>query len=220
MEVLLDELADESRVLKQFDGFPIDRLDSMRHAVALHRRLRRFTSTMESWEVDPNKQLRDELVRAKGYFEMIRPELDSIERNQEANKKRFLNHKINFDFKRLRQAREAALHISVKCAQAACAESQRTGRPLLAQISDAEASCNQGEKGTSSLKQRRSSARRTAMLLWSTFQFTYKLYQFVGGTTGHYAAHMMRDACVNPWTLMQILTARCVALVCVSSSSQ
>ncbi|KAL2931962.1 hypothetical protein RDABS01_037372 [Bienertia sinuspersici] len=90
VELKLDVLTDESQVLTKFEGFPVKKLEALRMAAVLHRKL-----------------------------SCIKRELEALDRTKDEDKKKFQSHNIHFDFSILVKIKEAVVDVSSNCIELA-----------------------------------------------------------------------------------------------------
>ncbi|KAK9056320.1 hypothetical protein SSX86_027410 [Deinandra increscens subsp. villosa] len=157
VESHLEKLTDETQVLARFEDFPSKKLEGLRMAAALYSKLDAIATTLQNWNIEPpaNKLL----DRIENYFNKIKGELDTLDRTKDEEIKKFKSQKIHFDFAILTRIKELMVDVSSSCMELALKE-----RKL------ASASRKSSKKKTSSGK-----------VLWSAFQFAFRVYSFAGG---------------------------------------
>ncbi|KAL2931960.1 hypothetical protein RDABS01_037370, partial [Bienertia sinuspersici] len=105
VESKLEVLTDESQVFARFEGFPIKKLEALRMAAALYKKLDAILADLHNWKIEsPLAQLLD---RVEKYFNKIKGELEALERTKDEEAKKFQSHKILFDFQILVKIKEA-----------------------------------------------------------------------------------------------------------------
>ncbi|WOK96558.1 hypothetical protein Cni_G05265 [Canna indica] len=158
MEQKLEHLTDETQVLARFEGFPFKKLDTIRMAVALHRKLESIVMTLKGWRLA--SPVCQQLDKVECYFNKIKQEVDVIERSKEEESKRFKTHKIEFDFAVLVRIKESMVDLSSDCIEMALTESRQTKE--------------MAGKTTSK-------SRGLSKMLWRAFQLSFRVYNFAGG---------------------------------------
>ncbi|VFQ93845.1 unnamed protein product [Cuscuta campestris] len=152
VEKHLDKLTDESKVLARFEDFPFKKLESLREAAALYTKLEETIDTLKNWKVEP--PLGEVLDKVERYFNKIKREIETVERNKEEDRKKFLGNNISFDFSIVDRVKEAMVDISSSCMELALKE-RREG-----------------------IEERR---RGSVKVLWRAFQLAFRIYSFAGG---------------------------------------
>ncbi|WVY94022.1 hypothetical protein V8G54_033110 [Vigna mungo] len=162
VESVLENLTDESQVLSRFEGFPSKKLEAIRMATALYLRLYSILTELQNWNiVTPVRQFLD---KAELYFNKIKTELDSLERNKDEESKKFKSHNIEFDFYILIKIKEAMVDVSSNCMELALKERRNDA-----------ASTDSGSNLTNGKR------KEHGKLLWRAFQFAFRVYTFAGG---------------------------------------
>ncbi|KAL3519694.1 hypothetical protein ACH5RR_017843 [Cinchona calisaya] len=163
VESILEKLTDETQVLARFEDFPTKKLEALRMAAALFSKLDTIITTLKTWQiVSPVGQVIDKI---ENYFSKIKQELDALERTKDEESKKFLSHKITFDFSILVHIKELMVDVSSSCMEQALKERR-----------DATAMEN-AQKGPKA----ECPKKRSAKMLWKAFQFAYRVYTFAGG---------------------------------------
>ncbi|KAL5576797.1 hypothetical protein UlMin_018496 [Ulmus minor] len=163
VESILEHLTDESQVLSRFEGFPTKKLETLRTAAALYKKLDGIINELQNWKiVAPVGQLLDKVER---YFSKIKVELDALERTKDEETKKFQSHNIHFDFGILIRIKELMVDVSSSCMELALKERR-----------EAKAE----EKGQNETKTQRPKTG-CGKMLWRAFQFAYQVYTFSGG---------------------------------------
>ncbi|XP_010430098.1 PREDICTED: uncharacterized protein At4g04980-like isoform X2 [Camelina sativa] len=161
VESVLENLTDESQVLARCEGFPQKKLEAMRMAAALYKKLHGMITELQNWKIEaPLNQLLDKVER---YFTKIKGDIDTLDRTKDEEAKKFQSHNIHFDFNILIQIKETMVDISSSCMELALKEKRE--EKLVSP--DAKPS----------LKKTVGSAK----MLWRAFQFAFKVYTFAGG---------------------------------------
>ncbi|RAL45332.1 hypothetical protein DM860_014742 [Cuscuta australis] len=152
VEKHLEKLTDESKVLARFEDFPFKKLESLREAAALYTKLEETIDTLKNWKVElPLGEVLDKVER---YFNKIKREIETVERNKEEDAKKFRGNNISFDFSIVDRVKEAMVDISSSCMELALKE-RREG-----------------------IEERR---RGSVKVLWRAFQLAFRIYSFAGG---------------------------------------
>ncbi|CAL5213404.1 unnamed protein product [Lathyrus oleraceus] len=151
VESILEKLTDESQVLSRFEGFPTKKLEAVRMAAALYKKLDLILTELQNWKVvTPIGHFLDNVER---YFNKIKTELDAIERTKDDESKKFKSHNIEFDFHILIKIKEAMVDVSSTCMELVLKEKRESNGPK----------------------------KECAKLLWRAFQFVFRVYTFAGG---------------------------------------
>ncbi|KAK2969844.1 hypothetical protein RJ640_030153 [Escallonia rubra] len=162
VESHLEKLTDETQVwmvLARFEDFPSKKLEALRMAAALYSKLDSIVATLQNWKiVSPLNQLLD---KVESYFNKIKGELDTLERTKDDESKKFLSHKIHFDFGILVRIKELMVDVSSSCMELALKERREANAKITEE--------NGGKKKVS------------AKMLWKAFQFAFRVYTFAGG---------------------------------------
>ncbi|KAK3028500.1 hypothetical protein RJ639_038568 [Escallonia herrerae] len=159
VESHLEKLTDETQVLARFEDFPAKKLEALRMAAALYSKLDSIVATLQNWKiVSPLNQL---LEKVESYFNKIKGELDTLERTKDDESKKFLSHKIHFDFGILVRIKELMVDVSSSCMELALKERREANAKITEE--------NGGKKKVS------------AKMLWKAFQFAFRVYTFAGG---------------------------------------
>ncbi|XP_024924441.3 uncharacterized protein At4g04980-like [Ziziphus jujuba] len=163
VESVLEKLTDETQVLSRFEGFPTKKLETMRTAAALYKKLDNIINELQNWKiVPPLSQVLDNVER---YFNKIKGEIDALERTKDDETKKFQNYNIHFDFSILIRIKESMVDVSSGCMELALKERRE------AKLAENEQS---GTKKTGPKK-------GCAKMLWRAFQFAFRVYTFAGG---------------------------------------
>uniref|UniRef100_A0A803LPS9 Hydroxyproline-rich glycoprotein family protein n=1 Tax=Chenopodium quinoa TaxID=63459 RepID=A0A803LPS9_CHEQI len=163
VESTLEVLTDESQVFARFEGFPVKKLEALRMAAALHKKLDGILSELQNWKMEsPLAQILDKVEK---YFNKIKGELEGLERTKDEEAKKFQSHNIHFDFQILVKIKEAMVDVSSSCMELALKER----RDAKAASNDQAWSKAGGQKNV------------CAKMLWRAFQFAFKVYSFAGG---------------------------------------
>ncbi|XP_057537487.1 uncharacterized protein At4g04980 [Amaranthus tricolor] len=163
VESKLEVLTDESQVFARFEGFPVKKLEALRMAAALYKKLDAILSELQNWKIEsPVVQLLDKVEK---YFNKIKGELENLERTKDEETKKFQSHNIHFDFQVLVKIKEALVDVSSGCMELALKER----REAKAETNDSNWSKAGGQKNV------------CAKTLWRAFQFAFKVYSFAGG---------------------------------------
>ncbi|XP_016437961.2 uncharacterized protein LOC107763965 [Nicotiana tabacum] len=163
VESHLEKLTDESQVLARFEDFPTKKLEALRMAAALHTKLDSIAKTLQNWPiVPPVGQL---LEKAESYFNKIKGEMDTLERTKDEESKKFISHKIHFDFGILVRIKELMVDVSSNCMELTLKER----REIKQKENEGAGPKIDGHK------------KGSAKLLWKAFQFAFRVYTFAGG---------------------------------------
>ncbi|XP_016481641.2 uncharacterized protein LOC107802627 [Nicotiana tabacum] len=163
VESHLEKLTDESQVLARFEDFPTKKLEALRMAAALHTKLDSIAKTLQNWPiVPPVGQL---LEKAENYFNKIKGEMDTLERTKDEESKKFISHKIHFDFGILVRIKELMVDVSSNCMELTLKER----REIKQKENEGAGPKIDGHK------------KGSAKLLWKAFQFAFRVYTFAGG---------------------------------------
>lgn len=164
LESKLDVLTDESQTLARFEGFPVKKLEALRMAAVLYKKLSGVLSELLNWKIEsPVAQLLDKVEK---YFNKIKGEMEALERTKDEEEKKFKSHNIHFDFNILEKIKEAMVDVSSSCIEFALKERR-----------EAKAACNDQTLANARNRQKIIDAK----MLWRIFQFAYKVYSFSGG---------------------------------------
>ncbi|XP_058209032.1 uncharacterized protein At4g04980-like isoform X1 [Rhododendron vialii] len=163
VEQHLEELTDETQVLSRFEGFPSKKLESLRTAAALSKKLEGIHSNLENWKVEP--PLSQLLDKVECYFNKIKGEIEALERTKDEESKKFQSHNIHFDFHILVRIKESVVDVSSSCVELALRERR-----------DASEAAN-AELGPKSEGKRQACVK----MLWKAFQLAFRVYSFAGG---------------------------------------
>ncbi|XP_021740525.1 uncharacterized protein At4g04980-like [Chenopodium quinoa] len=164
VESKLDVLTDESQVLARFEGFPGKKLDALRMAAVLYKKLSATLSELHNWKIEsPLAQLLDKVEK---YFNKIKGEMEAIERTKDEEEKKFQSHGIHLDFNIILKIKEAMVNVSSSCIELALKEK----REAKTEINDQTLA-----------KARNQHKKIDTETLWRTFQFSFKVYSFAGG---------------------------------------
>ncbi|XP_048447289.1 uncharacterized protein At4g04980-like, partial [Pyrus x bretschneideri] len=163
VESVLEHLTDESQVLSRIEGFPTKKLETIRMAAALHKKLNTMLTELQNWKlVAPLGQLLD---KAERYFNKIKGEIDAMERTKDDEAKKFQSQNIHFDFNILIRIKEAMVDVSSSCMEMALKERR-------------EAKAAEKSNGT---KTDQKQTKICVKMLWRAFQFAFRVYTFAGG---------------------------------------
>ncbi|KAL2931954.1 hypothetical protein RDABS01_037364 [Bienertia sinuspersici] len=163
VESKLEVLTDESQIFARFEGFPVKKLEALRMAAALFKKLDGILAELHSWKIEsPCAQLLDKVEK---YFNKIKGDLEALERTKDEESKKFQSHNIHFDFQILVKIKEAMVDVSSSCMELALKER----REAKAATNDQNWSKAGGQK------------KVCAKMLWKAFQFAFKVYSFAGG---------------------------------------
>ncbi|OAO99450.1 hypothetical protein AXX17_AT4G05220 [Arabidopsis thaliana] len=160
VESILEKLTDETQVLARFEGFPEKKLEVIRTAGALYKKLDGILVELKNWKIEP--PLNDLLDKIERYFNKFKGEIETVERTKDEDAKMFKRHNINIDFEVLVQVKETMVDVSSNCMELALKERR-----------EANEEAKNGEE--SKMKEER------AKRLWRAFQFAFKVYTFAGG---------------------------------------
>lgn len=163
VESHLEKLTDESQVLARFEDFPGKKLEALRMASALYSKLDAMVKTLQNWKIEaPLSQLLD---KSEAYVNKIKGDLEALERTKDEESKKFLSHKITFDFGILVRIKELIVDVSSGCMELALKEKR-------------EAKAKENEESGSKTETKK---KGSAKMLWRAFQFAYRVYTFAGG---------------------------------------
>ncbi|CAB81040.1 AT4g04980 [Arabidopsis thaliana] len=160
VESILEKLTDETQVLARFEGFPEKKLEVIRTAGALYKKLDGILVELKNWKIEP--PLNDLLDKIERYFNKFKGEIETVERTKDEDAKMFKRYNINIDFEVLVQVKETMVDVSSNCMELALKERR-----------EANEEAKNGEE--SKMKEER------AKRLWRAFQFAFKVYTFAGG---------------------------------------
>ncbi|CAO2823810.1 unnamed protein product [Amaranthus hypochondriacus] len=164
VESKLDVLTDEGQVLARFEGFPVKKLEALRMAAVVYRKLSGILSELHTWKFDSSLiQLVDKIEK---YFNKMKGEMEALERTKDEDVKKFQSHNIQFDFNILVKIKEAIVDVSSSCIELALRERK-----------EAKAALN--DQALS--KPKNHEKKVDVKLLWRIFQLAYKVYTFAGG---------------------------------------
>ncbi|CAE6136822.1 unnamed protein product [Arabidopsis arenosa] len=163
VESVLEKLTDETQVLARFEGFPEKKLEVIRTAGALYKKLDGILVELKNWKIEP--PLNDLLDKIERYFNKFKGEIETVERTKDEDAKMFQRHNINIDFQVLVQVKETMVDVSSNCMELALKERREAN----------EEAKNSEESKMSNMKEER------AKRLWRAFQFAFKVYTFAGG---------------------------------------
>ncbi|XP_068466950.1 uncharacterized protein At4g04980-like isoform X2 [Phaseolus vulgaris] len=155
VELVLENLTDESQVLSRFEGFPTKKLEALRMSAALYNKLYSILTELQNWKIVP--PMAQQLDKVERYFSKIKTELDALERTKDEECKKFKSHNIEFDFHILVKIKEALVDVSSNCMELSLKEKRNSG--------DKKDGVKKG--GVS--------------ILWKAFQFAFRVYTFAGG---------------------------------------
>lgn len=164
VELHLKDLSDESQVLARFDEFPTKKLETIRTAATLYSRLDAIATNLESWKIEG--PLARQIEKVECYFNKIKVEVDAIERSKDEESKRFLAHKIEFDFSVLTRIKEFMVDVSSNCIEMSLKESK-----------EVRADAERGSSGT----KHKNRLKALSQILWKAFQLAFRVYNFAGG---------------------------------------
>ncbi|CAH2071676.1 unnamed protein product [Thlaspi arvense] len=117
VESVLEKLTDETQVLARFEGFPEKKLEAIRTAGALYKKLDGILVELKNWKMEP--PLNDLLDKIERYFNKFKGEIETVERTKEEEAKMFQRHNINIDFEVLVQVKETMVDVSSNCMELA-----------------------------------------------------------------------------------------------------
>ncbi|WZZ87889.1 hypothetical protein YC2023_116468 [Brassica napus] len=163
VESVLEKLTDETQVLARFEGFPEKKLEAIRTAGAVYKKLDGILVELKNWKIEP--PLNDLLDKIERYFNKFKGEIETVERTKDEEAKMFQRHNINIDFEVLVQVKETMVDVSSNCMELALKERREAN----------ENAKNSEESKMNNVKEER------AKRLWRAFQFAFKVYTFAGG---------------------------------------
>ncbi|KAL6975816.1 hypothetical protein U1Q18_024612 [Sarracenia purpurea var. burkii] len=163
VEQLLEELTDETQVLARFEDFPSKKLESLRTAAALYKRLEKMVSDLKNWKVEP--PLSQLLEKVECHFNKIKGEIEGLERSKDEESKRFQSHNIHFDFHILVRIKEHMVDVSSSCMELALREQRGAKTAANAELGLK----NEGKQ------------KECIKMLWKAFQLAFRIYSFAGG---------------------------------------
>ncbi|CAH8322028.1 unnamed protein product [Eruca vesicaria subsp. sativa] len=163
VESVLEKLTDETQVLARFEGFPEKKLEAIRTAGAVYKKLDGILLELKNWKIEP--PLNDLLDKIERYFNKFKGEIETVERTKDEEAKMFQRHNINIDFEVLVQVKETMVDVSSNCMELALKERREANE----EAKDSE------ESKMNHVKEER------AKRLWRAFQFAFKVYTFAGG---------------------------------------
>ncbi|KAJ4876438.1 Uncharacterized protein Rs2_41456 [Raphanus sativus] len=163
VESVLEKLTDETQVLARFEGFPEKKLEAIRTAGAVYKKLDGILVELKNWKIEP--PLNDLLDKIERYFNKFKGEIETVERTKDEEAKMFQRHNINIDFEVLVQVKETMVDVSSNCMELALKERREAN----------EEANNNEESKMNHVKEER------AKRLWRAFQFAFKVYTFAGG---------------------------------------
>ncbi|EOA19952.1 hypothetical protein CARUB_v10000203mg [Capsella rubella] len=163
VESILEKLTDETQVLARFEGFPEKKLEVIRTAGALYKKLDGILVELKNWKIEP--PINDLLDKIERYFNKFKGEIETVERTKDEDAKMFQRHNINIDFEVLVQVKETMVDVSSNCMELALKERREA---------------NEEAKNSEESKMNNMKAER-AKRLWRAFQFAFKVYTFAGG---------------------------------------
>ncbi|XP_010431921.1 PREDICTED: uncharacterized protein At4g04980 [Camelina sativa] len=163
VESVLEKLTDETQVLARFEGFPEKKLEAIRTAGALYKKLDGILVELKNWKIEP--PLNDLLDKIERYFNKFKGEIETVERTKDEDAKMFQRYNINIDFEVLVQVKETMVDVSSNCMELALKERREA---------------NEEAKNSEESKMNNVKAER-AKRMWRAFQFAFKVYTFAGG---------------------------------------
>ncbi|CAA7046940.1 unnamed protein product [Microthlaspi erraticum] len=163
VESVLEKLTDETQVLARFEGFPEKKLEAIRTAGALYKKLDGILIELKNWKIEP--PLNDLLDKIERYFNKFKGEIETVERTKDEEARMFKRHNINIDFEVLDKVKETMVDVSSNCMELALKERREA---------------NEEEKHSEESKMNNMKAERSKRL-WRAFQFAFKVYTFAGG---------------------------------------
>ncbi|XP_060957575.1 uncharacterized protein At4g04980-like [Cannabis sativa] len=162
VELVLENLTDETQVLSRFEGFPIKKLETLRISSSLYIKFDNIINELRNWKIEsPMGQLLDKLDR---YFDKIKGEVETLERTKEEESVKFKTHNVHFDFNILITIKESMVDVSSSCMELALKERR-------------EAYNKVGEENKRTSERMKSNSK----LLWRAFEFAFRVYTFAGG---------------------------------------
>ncbi|XP_033136385.1 uncharacterized protein At4g04980 [Brassica rapa] len=153
VESVLEKLTDETQVLARFEGFPEKKLEAIRTAGAVYKKLDGILVELKNWKIEP--PLNDLLDKIERYFNKFKGEIETVERTKDEEAKMFQRHNINIDFEVLVQVKETMVDVSSNCMELALKERREAN----------EEAKNSEESKMNNVKEER------AKRLWRAFQF-------------------------------------------------
>lgn len=166
MEARLEQLTDESQVLARFEGFPVKKLETVRAAASLYRRLTSLVQQIDNWAVEP--PMPEQLDKVTAFFEKVKTDVEAIERTKDEDFQRFNRQKVHFSFEIMNSIKEAVVGLSSRCLASALKDSQRTKASMMI---DDEYICT---KDMNKL-------RASFQMLYKAFQLAFRVHNFAGG---------------------------------------
>ncbi|KAL1221750.1 hypothetical protein V5N11_026291 [Cardamine amara subsp. amara] len=163
VESVLEKLTDETQVLARFEGFPEKKLEVIRTAGALYKKLDGILVELKNWKIEP--PLNDLLDKIERYFNKVKGEIETVERTKDEEAKMFHRYNINIDFEVLVKVKETMVDVSSNCMELALKERREAN----------EEAKNNEESKMNTMQVERSKR------LWRAFQFAFKVYTFAGG---------------------------------------
>ncbi|KFK32235.1 hypothetical protein AALP_AA6G215200 [Arabis alpina] len=163
VESVLEKLTDETQVLARFEGFPEKKLEAIRTAGALYKKLDGILTELKNWKIEP--PINDLLDKIERYFNKVKGEIETVDRTKDEEAKLFQRYNINIDFEVLVQVKETMVDVSSNCMELALKERREAN----------EEAKNYEESKVNNIKAERSKR------LWRAFQFAFKVYTFAGG---------------------------------------
>ncbi|KAJ4843772.1 hypothetical protein Tsubulata_017397 [Turnera subulata] len=160
VESVLEDLTDETQVLGRFEGFPQKKLEALRTAAALSKKLNGMLTELQEWKIEP--PLGKLLDKAERHFNKIKGDIEALERTKDEESKKLQSHNIHFDFNILLKVKEAMVDVSSNCMELALKE-RRAAKA-------AETTATKPEAKNAHVK-----------MLWRAFQFAFRVYSFAGG---------------------------------------
>ncbi|CAH8383847.1 unnamed protein product [Eruca vesicaria subsp. sativa] len=168
IESVLEKLTDERRVLARCEGFPEDKLDTIRMASALHSKLQGMIDELKNWKIEsPANLLFDKTER---FFAKIRREIETLDQIKAEEEKKLKRHNIHFDFSVLTRIKESMVDISSGCIELALKEKR-----------EAKSASHTAESSKSKRSMIKNKTVGLAKTLWRAFNFAYRVYTFAGG---------------------------------------
>ncbi|ESQ38090.1 hypothetical protein EUTSA_v10029303mg [Eutrema salsugineum] len=152
----------EEDVLARFEGFPEKKLEAIRTAGDLYKKLDRILVELKNWKIEP--PLNDLLDKIERYFNKFKGEIETVERTKDEEAKMFQRHNINIDFEVFVQVKETMVDVSSNCMELALKR-----REANEEVKSRE------ESKMNNMKEERGKP------LWRAFQFAIKVYTFAGG---------------------------------------
>ncbi|KAE8719827.1 Toll-Interleukin-Resistance domain family protein [Hibiscus syriacus] len=163
VELILENLTDETQVLARFEGFPIKKLEALRAASALYSKLESMITVLQNWNFEvPLAELLDKVDH---YFNKIKGEIEALEQTKDEESKKFMSHNIEFDFQILVQIKEALVDVSSNCMELAMKERR-----------EVKLTENEGSKSKAEAQK-----KGCVKMQWRAFQLAFQVYRFAGG---------------------------------------